>query len=554
MSNREKFIRAYGILNQAAIGVTFIRTREPIRAEDAIREWAFTNKKAYRKWSMLSGWNVYDAIDPEKAPTLLPNTKPILPAIDMICNLSGSASPVGGKPNKGFPEGVFTMFWPHFMVPKVPELMQHVLELSEVCVEEVKRVALIVPPHFELPAELMDAAPIIDFELPDRSEMEDSYHRVAEHIRPEKRPVFSEADIDKVLNAISGMTQFEAESAIARSFAENNSLLPGITVDQFCKILLAVKTEALKRTNTLELMPVGTMEDVGGLGELKEWLSLRRSAFGKKAREAGVDRPRGILLVGAPGVGKSLVAKATAYQLGTPLIKFDIGKVYGGIVGSSEAKIRMTLEMLAAMAPAVVLWDEIDKSVHQNSNTNDGGISQRLLGAILTFMQESTAEVFWVITANRTQNLPSELVRKGRLDEVFSVLMPSEDERREIFKIHLAKRRENYDNVPGIAEALEASADRVGAEIEAAVAEAKLYAYANELPMHGEFITKQLSLAKPISVAFKEDFDAMSAWAANNARPASIAAKEQSKAGAAVGRTRSRTRSMQPSDTSSLDG
>ena len=315
---------------------------------------------------------------------------------------------------------------------------------------------------------------------------------------------------------------------------------------------MTVKVDAVRRSSVLELMPVAHMENVGGLNLLKDWIAQRKSAFTPEAKEAGVDRPKGIMLCGSPGGGKSLAAKAVAHELGQPLIKFDISRVYGSLVGQSEQKVREALKTIEACAPVTCLIDEIDKAVSLNSNTNDGGVSTRVLGSILTFMQESQAEVFWVMTANRTTNLPSELVRKGRLDEVFSVLMPSEEERLEILRIHLRKRNEDPDTISNLAIAVERSAGFVGAELEQAVKDAKLHAFHFGVDLTGELIAEQFGKTKPLSVAFAEDFAAMEQWASNNARPAS----DKSHSVGAVARTRTRTGQRQMPETaapSSLD-
>ena len=551
MSNRLKFLQQYGILHSAAVGVVFIRTREPIRAEDALREWAFTNRKEYKKWSMLTGWGSYSSSDHSAAPAHDAQTKDLIKALNVICNLDGTANANGVK-SKGFSNGVFSVFWPHFALPKVPILIQQLLELAHLCADEVKRVALIVPMNFELPPELNEVIPILDFDLPDREELSNALDRTLENTSQAKRPVFTDDQRNRILNAVVGMSELEAEGTIARAIAEHKTQLPKPNVETFIACLMRVKTEALKRSDVLEVMPVENMSNVGGLTELKEWVAERKIAFGPEAREAGVDRPRGFLLVGPPGTGKSLAAKATANELGQSLIKFDISRVYGSLVGQSEGKVRAALKTIEAMAPCVAMVDEIDKAVSStNSGANDGGISTRILGAILTFMQECQAEVFWVLTANRTQNLPSELVRKGRLDEVFSVNMPAESERRDIIGIHLRKRKEDINAIEDIDVAINGSNGYVGAEIEAAISSAKLRAYRNKTPLTGEMIKEQLALSKPLSEAFKEDFQAMEQWATNNARPASVAANEQSAfRGAPAGRVRTRagTRNMSLDD------
>lgn len=514
VKNRERFYSEYSLLHASAIGVSIIRTREPFRALDTLREWAYANRLPYKVWSMLNGWNTYDPANANAAPTA-DNTREIATAVAMIDAISG------GNP---FSDGVYPIMWPHFQLAKIPALIQMLAELTRSCSETDKRVPLIVPPGFEIPAELQDSVAVLDFDPPNREELRESYARVFEMVGPEKRPRYSDIEVDSILNTIVGMTEIEADSAISRAIITHRTRLPNVPIDDFVDVLMKVKVETIKRSDVLEIMPVERMENVGGLAALKEWVDLRKDAFTAAAAAAGVDRPKGLLLVGPPGTGKSLAAKAIAHGLGQPLIRFDINRLYAGLVGASEARTREALKLLEAMAPAVAMIDELDKAVNRGGG-NDGGVSTRVLGAILTFMQESKAPIFWVATANRVDNLPSELVRKGRLDEIFSVVLPTEDERREILSIHLRKRQEDPTEIDDLEAAITGSASYVGAEIEAAVKEAKLKAYRAGGHVTGAMIAAEFKHTKPLSEAFKADFDAMQAWADNNARPAAGAAQ-----------------------------
>ena len=223
--------------------------------------------------------------------------------------------------------------------------------------------------------------------------------------------------------------------------------------------------------------------------------------------------------------GKTLLAKATAspQALNLPLVKLDISKVFNSKVGESEARVRAALKQLEVIAPCVVLFDEVDKGLggaHQGNN--DSGVSQRVLGTILTFIQENKHPIFWVLTANRAHGLDPALLRRGRMDEVFSVMPPNAVERLAVLKIHLRKRKQNPDILTDLDLAVIASEGFVSAEIESAVADAITVAFDQSLPINGALIKKQMGTVKPISVAFKDDFDMMSEWAINNARPASI--------------------------------
>ena len=291
--------------------------------------------------------------------------------------------------------------------------------------------------------------------------------------------------------------------------------------DSLLKPILAAKTEAVKRSEVLEYMPVTEDLEVGGLDNLKDWMNIRKQCFTKEAREFGVARPKGIALLGPPGTGKSLSAKAISQSLGQPLIRFDVGRVFGSLVGQSEQRVRAALKLIEAIAPCVCFIDEVDKAgLDPRQGGGDSGVGKRVMGSILTFMQESKAEVFWLFTANRVDCLPPEMLRKGRLDEVWSVTAPNTREREEVLKIHLGKCKQPVPKDLHVA--VKQSAGYVSAEIEAAVKEATAEAFFDNKPVTGKLIAHQLSTMKPISVAFKDDFDAMQQGAKNNARSASL--------------------------------
>jgi SpoVK/Ycf46/Vps4 family AAA+-type ATPase len=309
---------------------------------------------------------------------------------------------------------------------------------------------------------------------------------------------------------------------VSKAIVENKTTWPNTPLKDFIAIISANKTAVVQKSDVLELLPPANMDDVGGLEVLKEWITMRKRCFTQEARDFGVDVPKGAVFIGPPGTGKSLAAKAIAYELEQPLIKFDIGKVFNSLVGESEARVRSALKQLEAIAPCVVLLDEVDKGLGGSHNGGgDSGVSQRILGTILTFMQENRAPIFWIMTANRVNGLPPELLRKGRMDEVFSVLPPNALERVAVLKIHLRKRFQNPDEITDLEVAVSASEGFVSAELEAAVKEAVTVAFHTDVKVTGELIKEQLGLMKPISVAFKEDFDRMRQWAAENARPAS---------------------------------
>lgn len=262
------------------------------------------------------------------------------------------------------------------------------------------------------------------------------------------------------------------------------------------------------------------MDEVGGLEGYKEWIQRAVAATTQEARDFGVDRPKGIAAIGPPGTGKTLLGKATANVFGNYLVKFNMGAVFNKYVGESEARVRQALNMLEAMGNVTVLFDEIDKGLggaHQGGG--DSGVSSRVLGTILTFMQDTKAPIFPIFTANRTQGLPPELLRKGRLDEVFAVMPPNMVEREAVLRIHLLKRKQQVPDDLDVA--VRASRGYVSAELEAACKEATTEAFYTGTKVTGELLARTLGNMKPLCEAFPDDFNAMSEWAINNARMAS---------------------------------
>lgn len=522
--NADRFRKHFGNIHLAAIAVTMIRTREPYRAIETLLQFAFTEGMGFQSWNILRGWDKFDRNDPSKAPTS-----------DGSKDVNMALAKLGGT---DMGDGLYAMLYPHpFLKTSIP-FVAMVKEYAKTFAEGKKRLALIVPPGVTLPPELEDDITIVDFDTPSHRELADSLGRVLMAVPAQKQPNLSEEDRDRLLAASAGLTAHEAEAAFSRAIVENRAKLPRVTADELASVVLAVKVEAVRKTDILEVMPAENMSNVGGLANLKDWVRKRARCFSDEAREFGIEPPKGVLLVGPPGTGKSLTAKAIAKEMGLPLIKFDVSRVFAGLVGESEARVRSALKMIEGMSPCVVLIDEVDKALGGvATGGGDSGVSKRVLGAILTWMQETKAPVFNVLSANRVDALPAELLRRGRLDEVFSVSVPNASERMEILRIHLSKRGKNPDSIQGLAEAVNACEGYVPAEIECAVKDALIEAFTSEIEVTGPLITSQFANMVPISVAFAEDFTRMQTWAENNARPANRAGE-----GDTIVRSRVRTR------------
>jgi ATP-dependent 26S proteasome regulatory subunit len=510
----DEFRRELRILDAAACGVVLVRTSEPFRAAEAVKAFAYSMQgREYAHWSLTYGWEKYSKTDPAKPPAT-DNIKNPVEAMSMIGGLGGDTP---------FKNGFYTFMYPQFWLKdnvgqRIP-LIYTLKEYARTFAESKRRLILITPVGVALPPEVADDVVVLDFEMPSFAELTTVLDTFIESLGS-KQPRMTNSDKARIVASGMGMSQAEFESAVARSVVTHKTKLPNLPVDDIVEIVMAVKTEVVKRSEVLEVMPSQPMSDIGGLDNLKEWVAKRARCFSQEAKDFGIEAPKGCGLFGPPGTGKSLSAKAIASSLELPLIKFDLSSVFQSLVGQSEERVRAALKMLDSMAPCVVLLDEIDK-VFQRGSSGDSGVSQRVLGAVLTHMQESDAPIFWVFSANRVDALPPELLRKGRLDEIFAVSVPDATERLAILEIHLRKRGFDAASVPNLDEAVAMSDGYVPAELEQAVKDALIDAFTDQVGVSGSLIANQLSNIKPLSQAFAEDFQNMQQWAENNARPAS---------------------------------
>jgi SpoVK/Ycf46/Vps4 family AAA+-type ATPase len=285
---------------------------------------------------------------------------------------------------------------------------------------------------------------------------------------------------------------------------------------------VAEKKKLIRKSGLLEYYDFSeSIDSVGGLDKLKDWLKQRGMAFTQKARDFGLPEPKGMLLLGVQGCGKSLAAKAASSLWRLPLLKLDMGKIFDAYLGSSEKNIREAIKIAEALSPNILWLDEIDKAFSGmgSKQSGDFGVSARVLGTFLTWMQEKTSPVFVLATANNIENLPPELLRKGRFDEIFFVDLPTDDERNNIFKIHFNKRKRNPDsfNIPGL---VEKTKGFTGAEIEQLIISGLYRAFAEDREIEDKDIFNEIEETVPLSVTYKEHIASLRKWAENRARAA----------------------------------
>src|SRR5215472_16467628 len=327
---------------------------------------------------------------------------------------------------------------------------------------------ILVSPMMEIPTELEKEITVLNYPLPTREDLGSLLDKILAEVTQVKQIHldFDGHGRERLLQAALGLTLGEAENVFAKIIVKGERL-SGDDVDD----VFAEKQQIIRKSGLLEYYATSeSFANVGGLSVLKDWLNKRALAFSSEAREFGLPPPKGILMLGVQGCGKSLCAKAVSTQWKLPLLRFDMGRMFGSLVGSSEENVRRAIAVAESVAPAILWVDEIDKAFagSQGSGISDGGTTARVFGTFLTWLSEKTAPVFVVATANDISQLPPELLRKGRLDEIFFVDLPSQQERLEVFRIHLAKR--GRDAAQFDLEALAAaSRDFSGAEIEEAI-------------------------------------------------------------------------------------
>jgi len=377
---------------------------------------------------------------------------------------------------------------------------------------------IILSPLLRLPDELEKDVTVVDYALPGPEELGGLLDQALDSLnRAGEAATLTPAEREQILKATAGMTLAEAENVFAKCIVERR----GFDVD----LIIAEKEQLIRKSGLLEYFHTAeSLGDVGGLDLLKQWLRGRGKAFSERARQFGLPEPRGLLLLGVQGCGKSLTAKAVASLWRLPLLRLDVGRIFSAYIGSSEENIRKAIKIAEALSPTVLWVDEIEKGLAgtQSSSASDAGTTSRVFGTLVTWMQEKTAPVFVVATANDISQLPPELLRKGRFDEIFFVDLPAGKERRQIFAIHV--RRRGRDPQQYDLEQLAREADGFsGAEIEQAVISALYRAFERGDEVTTGDIVHSMKETVPLSVTVSENIEELREWARLRARPASSA-------------------------------
>ena len=395
---------------------------------------------------------------------------------------------------------------------------------------EVSKNVVIIAPSLVLPLELQKDITVVDFDLPTLDEIKSLLNEMIEMNESSGIVIDLKEDEKEVLcKAAQGLTLQEAENAFARAMVSKGQL----TIKEL-DVILDEKCQVIKKTGILEFIKSDfNMNDVGGLENLKKWLIKRNNSWlGKAQKDYNLPAPKGVLITGVPGCGKSLTAKAMSALWQLPLLRLDVGKIFSGLVGSSEENMRKAIQTAEAVAPSILWIDEIEKGFGGNGGERDGGTATRGFGTFLTWMSEKTKPVFVIATANNINALPSEMLRKGRFDEIFFVDLPTKAERKVIFKLHLEKRlRGSISKVFAVTDTLlnklaEITEGFVGAEIEQVVISALFEAFSENRTLNEEDLYKVIKNTVPLSTTQSEQILAIREWA--NERAVAATAHDES--------------------------
>jgi hypothetical protein len=377
---------------------------------------------------------------------------------------------------------------------------------------------VILSPRLAVPEELSEVVTVLEFHLPTAADIKTEVERLlaATGQSLEGRV------LDQIVRSCQGLSLERIRRVLARAIATHGELRP-----EDVDLVLEEKRQTIRQTQILEFYPATeNISDVGGLDNLKEWLLRRGGAFSERARQYGLPHPRGLLLVGIQGTGKSLMAKAIAHHWHLPLLRLDVGRLFGGLVGESESRTRQMIQLAEALSPCVLWIDEIDKAFSGLDGKGDAGTSNRVFGTFITWLAEKTSPVFVVATANNIQTLPAEMLRKGRFDEIFFVGLPTQEERRAIFAVHLTRLRPHNLNNYDLDRLAYETPDFSGAEIEQALTEAMHIGFSQNRDFNTDDVLEAASQIVPLARTAQEQIEFLQDWAA--AGKARLASKHSS--------------------------
>ena len=482
-----KFNDELTLLLKARYPVIFINTIEEDRVEYVIRKHIKTNlNRSIYSWDFVDGY------------TNNPNNEGFakrnpLQALELVERLTAETPAI-------FLLKDFNRFLTDISISRKLKNIGRLLKLQP-------KTIIIIGSEFNIPNELQDLVTIIQFQLPVEAEISQELIRLIKSLNIEV-----ESDLfESLTQACQGLSLERIRRVLSKIIATHK------TIDQkSITILLNEKKQIISQTEILEYWSVNEkITNIGGVKNLKGWLKKRKSSFGIQASNYGLPTPRGLLLVGIQGTGKSLTAKAIATEWQLPLLKLDVGKLFGGIVGESESRLRQMIEVSETLAPCILWIDEIDKAFSINETNGDSGTSNRVLATFISWLSEKTKPVFVVATANNIDRLPLEIIRKGRFDEIFFLDLPQKQEREQIFKIHIQEFRPNSWELFDCIKLAQLSESFSGAEIKQSIIEAMYHAFYEEREFTTEDICFALNELIPLAQLESNQTKKLQSWASS---------------------------------------
>ncbi|NET72447.1 MAG: AAA family ATPase [Sphaerospermopsis sp. SIO1G2] len=483
MNFREEF----KLLLRARYPLMYIPTYEEERVETAIREEATNqgNRPVYT-WDFVDGYqgNPNDTGFGKRNP---------LQALEFIEKISPNAP------------AVLILRDYHRFLEDVA-ISRKLRNLARLLKSQPKNIVLLSP-RIAIPEDLTEVLTVVEFPLPAAVEIKTEVERLLQATGNTPSGKF----MDDLVRSCQGLSMDRIRRVLARAIASHGELQP-----EDVDLVLEEKRQTIRQTQILDFYPTTEdISDIGGLDNLKDWLIRRGGSFTERARQYGLPHPRGLMLVGIQGTGKSLTAKAIAHHWHLPLLRLDVGRLFGGLVGESESRTRQMIQVAEALAPCVLWIDEIDKAFSGLGSKGDAGTTSRVFGTFITWLAEKTSPVFVVATANDIQSLPPEMLRKGRFDEIFFVGLPSQEERKAIFNVHLSRLRPHNLKSYDIDRLAYETPDFSGAEIEQTLVEAMHIGFSQNRDFTTDDILEAASQTIPLARTAVEQIQQLQEWAAS---------------------------------------
>ncbi|MGB7485210.1 MAG: AAA family ATPase [Phormidesmis sp.] len=483
MSFREEL----SLLVRSRYPLIYIPTREEERAEAAIALCAqeIGGSRAIYTWDYVDGYqgNPNDQGFGRRNP---------LQALELIEKLPASAA------------AIFVLRDYHRFLDDIA-ISRKLRNLLKLLKAQPKNI-VILSAQLTVPDDLSSSITILEFPLPDTSEIRTEVERILSATNS----TLSARDIDELVRSCQGLALERIRRVLARGIAAHGTFEP-----EDIDLILEEKRQTIRQTQILEFYPASEkISDIGGLDSLKDWLLKRGGAFSQRARQYGLPHPRGLMLVGIQGTGKSLTAKAIAHHWHLPLLRLDVGRLIGGLVGESESRTRQMIQLAESLAPCILWIDDIDKAFAGFDGRGDSGTTSRVFGTFVTWLAEKSSPVFVVATANNIQALPPEMLRRGRFDEIFFVGLPSQEERQAIYAVHLSRLRPHNLASYDLSRLAYETPDFSGAEIEQSLIEAMHIGFSQNRDFTSDDILEAVSQIIPLARTAQQQIEALQDWAA----------------------------------------